>query len=100
MDLEKDADFLVQSLAKVLELRRQNLHISQEELARRAGISRTYLSDIERGLRNISVATLHKLSEAMGTDASAMLAEAEKAADGDGRDGHRAETPQSSRTSR
>jgi transcriptional regulator with XRE-family HTH domain len=62
----------------VLEARRQARQMSQEELARRAGLSRTYLSDIERGLRNISVLTLHKLAEALDSQASVMLLEAER----------------------
>jgi DNA-binding XRE family transcriptional regulator len=72
------AEMLVNALAKALESRRQNMQMSQEELARRAGLSRTYLSDIERGLRNISVLTLHKLAAAMQTQASTMLLEAER----------------------
>jgi transcriptional regulator with XRE-family HTH domain len=75
------ADALVSDLAKVLERRRQEVAISQEELAKRAGISRTYLSDIERGLRNISVTTLTKLAQAMNTTASALLAKAELASE-------------------
>ncbi|HEY9790978.1 MAG TPA: helix-turn-helix transcriptional regulator [Candidatus Obscuribacterales bacterium] len=68
---------LVRILAEVLERRRQEVGISQEELAKRAGISRTYLSDIERGLRNISVGTLSKLAAAMGIAPSKLLATAE-----------------------
>lgn len=83
-DSDKVADVLVSTLASVLERRRQKLQMSQEELARKAGLSRTYLSDIERGLRNISVVTLHKLAEAMATQASEMLAEAEEKATGNG----------------
>jgi transcriptional regulator with XRE-family HTH domain len=77
-DSEKVAEMLVSALARVLEARRQARQMSQEELARRAGLSRTYLSDIERGLRNISVLTLHKLAEALDSQASVMLLEAER----------------------
>jgi transcriptional regulator with XRE-family HTH domain len=77
-DSEKVAEMLVSALARVLEARRQTRQMSQEELARRAGLSRTYLSDIERGLRNISVLTLHKLAEALDSQASVMLLEAER----------------------
>lgn len=52
--------------------------MSQEELARMAGISRTYLSDIERGLRNISLGTLEKLGTAIGMTPAAILAKAEE----------------------
>ena len=34
--------------------RREQLELTQEELAERARIHRTYLSDIERGSRNVS----------------------------------------------
>lgn len=78
IDPTKVAEMLVTALAKALETRRQSMQMSQEELARRAGLSRTYLSDIERGLRNISVLTLHKLAAAMQTQASSMLMEAEQ----------------------
>jgi transcriptional regulator with XRE-family HTH domain len=77
-DSDKVADGLVNSLSKVLERRRQELRMSQEDLSKKAGLSRTYLSDIERGLRNISVVTLHKLAEALSTQASVMLAHAEQ----------------------
>jgi transcriptional regulator with XRE-family HTH domain len=77
-DSDKVADGLVSSLARTLERRRQEMRMSQEDLSRKAGLSRTYLSDIERGLRNISVVTLHKLAEALSTKASLMLEAAEQ----------------------
>jgi transcriptional regulator with XRE-family HTH domain len=35
---------------------------SQEELANRAGIDRTYISDIEKGERNVSLKIIEKLA--------------------------------------
>jgi transcriptional regulator with XRE-family HTH domain len=58
--------------------RRNSAGISQAFLARSAGLSRTYLSDIERGVRNISVTTLHRLAKALGTFGSELLTEVEK----------------------
>lgn len=46
---------------------RKNLGISQEELAGRAGLHRTYVADIERGARNISLASIEKVAVALGT---------------------------------
>ncbi len=40
--------------------------ISQEELAGRAGLHRTYLSDIERGARNPSLESINKIAKALG----------------------------------
>lgn len=45
--------------------RRDALKLTQEELADRAGIHRTYLSDIERGARNVSLLNIERLAAAM-----------------------------------
>lgn len=37
-------------------------HISQEELSFRAGLSKNYISDVERGTRNISLQAIAKLA--------------------------------------
>src|SRR5437879_5329557 len=47
--------------------RRKGLGISQEELAGRAGLHRTYVADIERGARNLSLANIEKLACALET---------------------------------
>jgi CheY-like chemotaxis protein len=41
------------------------LGISQEELASRAGLHRTYISDLERGARNPSVESVERLARAL-----------------------------------
>jgi len=46
---------------------------SQEELAAKAGLHRTYMSDIERGERNVSVENIKKVSDALGVDPSELL---------------------------
>jgi transcriptional regulator with XRE-family HTH domain len=52
---------------------RQKLAISQEELAARCELHRTYIGGIERGERNISLQNLFKIAEALETTASALL---------------------------
>ena len=42
--------------------------LSQEDLAVDAGIDRTYVSRLERGLENPTVAVLEKLARALGDD--------------------------------
>ncbi|MGN6467939.1 MAG: helix-turn-helix domain-containing protein [Rhizobiaceae bacterium] len=61
-------------LARNLRLARARVGISQEELANRAGIDRTYVSGIERGVRNPTVAILARLAAELDTTASDLLA--------------------------
>jgi transcriptional regulator with XRE-family HTH domain len=46
---------------------RYRLRISQEELAERSGLHRTYLSDVERGRRNLSFFSLLAIARGLGT---------------------------------
>jgi len=53
--------------------RREVLGLSQEELAFQAGLHRTYISLIERGLRSASIETIAKLAKALRTTSSQLL---------------------------
>lgn len=44
---------------------RLKLNISQEEMAERAGVHRTYIGMIERGEKNITLENIEKLSKAL-----------------------------------
>ncbi len=46
---------------------------SQEELADHAGLDRSYMSGIERGVRNVSVLTLGKVARALGVPLTSLL---------------------------
>ncbi|MEO0530840.1 MAG: helix-turn-helix transcriptional regulator [Planctomycetota bacterium] len=46
---------------------------SQEELADRAGVHRTFISSIERGVRNPTVTSLHRIASAMGLTVSELM---------------------------
>lgn len=54
--------------------RRGELGISQEELAFRSGLHRTYISDIERGTRNPSLENIEKLAKALEISISTLFA--------------------------
>ena len=45
--------------------RRLSLRLSQEALANIAGIDRTYLPDIEKGKRNVSLVVANKIAKAL-----------------------------------
>ena len=44
---------------------RNKLGISQEELGFRSGVHRTYIASLEVGKRNVSIATLEKIVNAL-----------------------------------
>lgn len=46
--------------------RRNALNLSQEELASRAGVHRTYVGMIERAEKNITLTNIEKIAKALG----------------------------------
>ena len=56
---------------------RKSLAITQEELAGRAGLHRTYVTKVERGDCNLSLECIDKLANALGSSMSALLGVAE-----------------------
>lgn len=62
------------SFGAAVRQRRGRLGISQEELAGRAGLHRTYISDVERGARNVSLESIHRLAAALQIPMSLLFA--------------------------
>jgi transcriptional regulator with XRE-family HTH domain len=58
---------LKSSIGHVLRSRRRSLGISQEQLAERAGVDRTYVSILERGLKSPTIETLGRICSVLGT---------------------------------
>ena len=54
---------------------RQDLGISQEELAFECGLHRTYISGVERGVRNPTVVVLEKVAKALKVSSARLLEE-------------------------
>ncbi len=44
---------------------RQNMGLSQEELAHLCNLDRSYMGGVERGERNISLVNIHKIADAL-----------------------------------
>lgn len=62
--ITKENEKLLKDIGTRIRKLRDKKKISQEELAFMARIDRTYISGIEKGVRNISVTTFTKLAEA------------------------------------
>lgn len=54
---------------------RKQKKLSQEELAYRTGLHRTYIGAVERGERNISLKNIAKLAEAFGINIAELFQE-------------------------
>lgn len=52
---------------------RKQLGFSQEELAERADLHRTYVSDVERGARNLSLESMTRLAQALRISVAALF---------------------------
>lgn len=65
------------AFGKALRGRREKLEVSQEALALTSEIHRTYISELERGLKNPSLSTIDRLAAALRTKASVLIADAE-----------------------
>lgn len=62
---------------EVLQRYRKRLGVSQEELAFRAGVDRTFVSRIERGIRQPTITTIIGLGSALGVSAAELVREVE-----------------------
>ncbi|QUS38848.1 XRE family transcriptional regulator [Tardiphaga alba] len=65
------------AFGKVLASLRQSARLSQEELAERADIHRTYVSQVERGLKSPTLIVLFRLASALETTPSRILKQVE-----------------------
>jgi transcriptional regulator with XRE-family HTH domain len=64
---------LVASFGRNVRAGRLRAGLSQEELAFRAGMKRSYLSDLERGTRNPTIRALGRLAEALEVTPTSLL---------------------------
>jgi two-component system response regulator len=54
---------------------REKLRFSQDDLAKRAHLHRTYICDVERGTRNVSLKNVKKLADALGIPLHTLFAD-------------------------
>ncbi len=72
-------DAFLAHLGDAIRSRRISLYLSQEELGERAHLHRTYVTDVENGVRNISMITLLRIAKALKNRPSVQILAAEKA---------------------
>ena len=61
-----------------VKVQREHLGLTQEDLADKAGIHRTYLSDIERGSRNVSLINIERIAAALSLAMSELFRRVEQ----------------------
>jgi transcriptional regulator with XRE-family HTH domain len=64
---------LQRTVGRNLRAHRLALGLSQEDLADRLGVHRTYMGGVERGERKLTLKSLERLAGCMGVDPRAML---------------------------
>ena len=66
-------DDLQEILGKNIRLARAAKGLSQEDLADLTGLDRTYISGVERGVRNPSIKVLQRIAEGLGIPPHTLL---------------------------
>lgn len=56
-----------------VKMRREKLKLTQEDLAEEAQVHRTYLSDVERGSRNVSLINIEHIARGLGLQLSELF---------------------------
>jgi len=69
---------IVEIFGQVLREMRVKNHISQEKLAEYCDLDRTYISLLERGLRQPTITTIFKLATALNVSPSTLIEKVER----------------------
>lgn len=78
--MDKSKKKVLLALGKLVKTHRTKLGLSQEELGFKANLDRTYISGIERGVRNPSLTAIVTLATGLEITVSELLFELEKEA--------------------
>jgi transcriptional regulator with XRE-family HTH domain len=71
--LRQPSSAITRILAENVRSLRQDQGLSQEQLADRCGLHRTYVGSVERCERNVTLSTLEALSDGLGITVPALL---------------------------
>ena len=73
-----DPSALNRAYGRAVRERREELELTQEGLCFRSDLDRTYISGIERGVRNPTLKTMCRLAGALGVPPSRLIQAAER----------------------
>jgi transcriptional regulator with XRE-family HTH domain len=65
---------IAKRVGKAMRVHRLELELSQDAFADHIGMHRAYYSAIERGEKNVTLVTLHRVASGLGVTMSALLA--------------------------
>ena len=71
--VRKPSERMIQVLASNIRTLRHAKGVSQEELAARCGLHRTYVGSVERGERNVTLSTLEVLASVLEVSVPELL---------------------------
>ncbi|MBU6464278.1 MAG: helix-turn-helix transcriptional regulator [Bradyrhizobium sp.] len=69
----EDGTGIIRVVAETVRRARKAAGLSQEELAFEAGLDRTYISQVERGKRNVTIVVLARIAKALETTPDKLL---------------------------
>jgi transcriptional regulator with XRE-family HTH domain len=69
----EDETGIIRVVAEAVKRARKAAGLSQEELAFEAGLDRTYISQVERRKRNVTIVVLAKIAKALRTTPDRLL---------------------------
>lgn len=71
-------EIFLEYLGGAIRTKRLSLLLSQEQLGPLSNLHRTYITDVENGLRNVSIATLLRIAKALNSRPSFTISNAEE----------------------
>ena len=66
-------ELILETFGRLIQSIRNDRGLTQEKLAELAGLDRTYISSVERGLRNVSILNIVKFANALSVSPSSLL---------------------------
>lgn len=74
---QRDSPELLVAFGQAVRRLRTARGLSQERLAEDVSIHRTYIGDVERGLRNVGLLNVDRIARALETDLTDLMSEVE-----------------------